>query len=262
MNFKEFFLYQEMSSIVQGPIQLYHGTDTGFNNSVLDEFKRNGAKPIGGGHGQGGGFYVFSDIRAAKHHAKERQGDDLKTNTKVAGKPMVVIIELPQIDFDQWDLDLEMNTPAIAGYGFRRAETLNKLGTKNLLQQSSDYLSKDQNDSWKDYGVNFPAIRATKFGTVTGKAGRMQFAIGAPKKGEIYDNDRRDFNTNVGSGEKLAPYYYAHQEARPDRHKKLEAWYFQKSLNANKPVAIKYTGTQALPVKQILIFDGQNWVNA
>lgn len=257
MDFKTFVLLNEITSIVKGPFQLFHGTDSGENNATLQAFKQSGARPIGGGWGQGSGFYAWTDLKMAKSHALNRKQGKFSSNTEAVGQPMVVIVELPQINFDHWDLDIEFNANKIAGYAFKKDKNLNKLGQIGLSDKSKNYLQADS-ESENDFNknLNFSSIRSfpsnprktVVFKTLAG----TNRAVGSSGESQA----------DTGIAQQMAPFYYAHQDANPERHKKLEAWFFLKSLKENKPIALKYTGSQPLPVKDILIHDGQNWINA
>lgn len=254
MTFKEWFLLVEMSSVLKGPFTLYHGTLTGDNNSILQSFMQSGAKPIGKGLGQGGGFYVLTNPDDAKSHAIAISKNELSKATKITGQPMLVVIEVQEIDFSQWDLDIESNQGELADYIYKREKKLNKMKNVQLSPQSSDYLSTDGNT--EPLAPNFELIRSNqKWGTVNL---RPYANVGSPSAQKKIGIDN-DYTQNAAKAALLAPYYYAHQDANPEHHKKLEALYFQTAYKDGKKIAIKYTGSSNLPIKEIYVYDGQNW---
>ena len=259
MKFKEWFVINEMSEIAKGPYLLYHGTSTGENNERLESFKREGAKPVGGGYGQGGGFFVSTGFENTKDHAFSLLKGDLPGNLKHIGKPMVVVIEMPEMDFKEWDLDIESNMQKILWYASRKLEKLpNQEYQFALSDKSKQYLDADkygkdskgeiiQHSNTEDYDkVKFnkgiPSIRFNNYAELD------------PRRSKNWDAG----DINIGSAARIARAYYGHQDQSKGKHEKLEAWIFKKHYN-KRDMSLKYTGTKPLPVKEILVFDNGEW---
>ena len=114
-----------------GKIKLYHGSNTGVNDNVLNSFKEKGALPdIAQGYGQGAGFYVYSGKEKAKEQAMMRVKGGLGSFTVVsgdtAGKPMVLTFE-EALDPVTWDLDYELNKGSVVKW---LAENYDKIKDK------------------------------------------------------------------------------------------------------------------------------------
>lgn len=93
-----------------GRIDVYHGSNTGTNDSVLNSFMSQGARSdIAQGYGQGAGFYVYTEKEKALRQAKMRTGGGGFTLAQgdKSGRPMVLSFN-EQIDPDNWDLDYEL----------------------------------------------------------------------------------------------------------------------------------------------------------
>jgi len=253
MNFKDWLELYEEATVVSGPFTFYHGTDTGKDGEVLKAFMTQGAKPIGGGHGQGGGFFVHTTPQAAKTHALDRP--NLTTNTASAGMPMLVAVEVPTLDFSVWDLDIEGHGADLLRYASKRMPRLNKLGAQQLVPQTADYLSKDKGNTPGQ--VNFDKSRKTKFGTLAFKTTDVGFGYRDPYH---KDYDPVEDAPSAGTGSRLAPFYYAHKDAAADRHQKLEKWFFTK-FYGKRNLLLKYRGTEPLMVRQLLIHNGNDWVS-
>ena len=263
MKFKQWLL-NEISNIVQAKelnqdkIRLYHGTSTGENNERIESFKKEGAKPIGGGHGQGGGFFVGTKLEQAKQHSIQIIKKQLKANIAHSGKPMVVIIEMPEMDFKLWDLDIEANLQSILTYASRKLE--------KMPDQSYSFKHSDKTKQYLDadkYQKNFEGEKFQIGGTED--YGKVKFHKGVPSLvfGTALLDPRRskefdisDINTFYAA--KVARAYYGHQDQSQGRHDKLEAWFFKK-YHDKKDLSLKYVGNKPLPVSKILVFDKNEW---
>lgn len=264
MNFKHWLTLNEISAIVSAKdlntdkIRLYHGTSTGENNERIESFIKQGAKPIGSGHGQGGGFYVSNKLGNTKAHALSVLGVGGNTPDIVgifhSGKPMVVVLELDQIDFHEWDFDAELMSADILT---RAAKMLNKMPEKtwkgNLSPQSADYLKKDSGDKEYKAGEIVSTLRP-RSGVISAIGSGHVTSLPYPG-GKYYDKNDK-FNT--GDARVLSRAYQAHQDSSQGRHEKLEAAAFRKMFD-KKIINIKYTGTKPLPVSEILVFDNNEW---
>ena len=256
MNFKE-WLINEIADVVKGPIKLYHGSSTGLNNETINRFKQQGALPIGSGHGQGDGFYAWTSEKQAKRHAIDRKkGEISMAATRSDGNPMVVILELPFIDFKQWDLDLEKHATDIVDYGYRRTLQLNKLGAKEISQKTKDYLGITHSEP-ANFNKLYRSDRKTLAGITGGASGTSYMAM---RPSFVAGYDPSFHGGNPMNAEMLAGLYYPHQDISKGKHEKMEAWFFKRNYG-KKLMALKYTGSTPLPVKDIIVFDGTNWIS-
>ena len=111
-----------------GAVQLYHGSNTGVNDSVLKSFQENGAlSNIAQGYGQGAGFYLWSDKESAKRQAQMRVKGGLGSFTAVsgdtAGKPMVLTFK-EMLDPATWDLDYELNKGPVVNWLYKNYDKI------------------------------------------------------------------------------------------------------------------------------------------
>jgi len=267
-TFYEWLLNEKITNTVKGPFLLYHGSDTGNNNAVLNSFKQEGAKPIGGGHGQGGGFFVTTSLKIAKNHAISRNKGEIGLyNTKVEGNPMVVVVEVPEMDFNQWDLDLEYHGQEVASYVAKNLDKVKQLGQITPSKSTINYLMKDDPGSERLEPLAKDNPEKLEFDKNVGKHPRtISFR---KKKGDIGgDTVAIPYKGAIGykpatldplRASQLAPWYYTHQDASQGRHQRLEALFFKKRYG-KIPMLLKYTGQEPIPVKEILVYDGQNWI--
>lgn len=250
MNFKHWLL-NEMLGIVKGPYLLYHATSTGVNNERIKSFKQEGAKPTGKGHGQGGGLFVFTRLWNAKKHAVSLLGNEnILTNIEHKGNPMIVTIELLEIDFKLWDFDIEEHFKDILTYTSRKLEKLpNKSATFNLSDKSKKYLDDDKIKDIEDYNT----IRKNTDAGSLEFGDKSVFDPTLPVKKWISSSDPRNIDYNAPDAAAwTAKTYYGYQDQSKDKHEKIKAWYFKKYYD-NKNLALKYVGSNPLPVKEILI---------
>jgi hypothetical protein len=175
------------------------------------------------------------------------------------GNPIVVVIDVPNIDFGEWDLDIENHAKDILTYASKRVGKLNKLGDVNLTDKTKKYLSKDE------VGEKLTGIDAepVPFSTIKKNPeyrnlyGKFPGRIGSVRDPLLND----DPYYSAGAASNIAPFYYAHQDRNPELHKKLESWFFQNNYGKN-PMALKYTGESSLPVTKILVHNGQDWIES
>ena len=264
MKFKQWLL-NEISSIVQAKelnqdkIRLYHGTSTGENNERIESFVKQGARPIGSGHGQGGGFYVSTKLEHTKKHSFSilgLSGEKPLTGIYHNGKPMVVVLELDQIDFHEWDFDAELMIRDILTRGSRMLNKKpDKKWTGNISAKSAAYLKHDDG-SKLDAGSKVVSS-LSPIGTLTANYPNTMAALPYPGS-KFYDKDE---TYNTGDARIMSTLYQAHQDSSQGRHEKLEAAAFRKMFD-KKNIQMKYTGTKTLPVSEILVFDKNEWKSA
>jgi hypothetical protein len=123
-------------------ITMYHGTTTGPNNEKLQAFMNQGIQPMSAsGHGQGAGFYLFTNFNTAAEHAKalmvpvnpnnmfgghvRTQGADTVTGSGHGGAPMVIAIQ-DVLNPTEYQFDLEVNPQSIMGFLTNYASEINK----------------------------------------------------------------------------------------------------------------------------------------
>ena len=298
MRFKSWLIHEEhrYPSVAKGPFKLYHGTSTGKNNENVEEFRRGGAKPVGRGWGQGGGFYAWTSLSQAKGHAEGALRGGFTTGAEHGGKPMVVVLQIPEIDFEDWDIDLETHGNDLIAFASRNIKSLQKLGTIPI-GKSLDYLKADAERGVPANSVqggrdNWHSVDFSKFGTDHG--GNKPTAIpllrvpmqvgtdgGDGEPGVVgktmgytdpnYTRQRKHIWGDMGETPNLlsspdalefARSYYTFKDNFPEKHKRLEALWFNSEWKKNKTLALKYTGSNTLPVKEIYVLEGDNWVEA
>lgn len=280
ISFREWLFAEELTSIVQGPFLLYHGATTGPKDSYLKSFQRDGALPLGHGHGQGGGFFVRTDpngIDDAKKHAKGRSHRDMAISGSSDGSPMVVVVEVPQIDFNEWDYDIEIEkvsseknaqSPIIQLIKHPgNIEKLKKLGKAYYKPKTKEYFQRDfrTDDVLRDmkvkrqgtiqgYDLSNPTFddKQVSFNPITDDPENKQRI---PKLRIGLEGD-----ADMDGAPNISRLYQLHQDANPTLHHKLEAWWFNTNYG-KKSLTIKYTGEKPLKVKQILVLKGDDWVD-
>lgn len=267
MNFKQWLLLNEISSVVSAKemnkdkIRLYHGTSTGVNNERIESFIKQGAAPIGIGHGQGKGFYVSNKLSKTKDHALNILGllpDVKKPMTGIAhvGKPMVVVLEFDQIDFKQWDFDAETMNKIILT---RAAKMLEKKPDKtwkgSVSPKSIEYLQQDKGNHIGDLDGNPDiSLKKTVHDTLQRSVAKNHMSF-VPPGSKHYDPEEMFGTTDAAA---LSLVYQAHQDSSKGRHEKIEAAAF-KIMFDKRTLDIKYTGSQPLPISEILVFDNNEW---
>ena len=279
ISFREWLFAEELTSIVQGPFLLYHGATTGPKDSYLKSFQRDGALPLGHGHGQGGGFFVRTDpngLDNAKKHAKGRSHRDMAISGSSDGSPMVVVVEVPQIDFNEWDYDIESEKVSsekdaqspilqlIKHPG--NIEKLKKLGKAYYKPKTKEYFQRDfrNEDPYRHlkvkkqgailgYDLSNPTFddKQVSFNPIADAEYKQRI----PKLSIGLEGDADMFNAPD-----ISRLYQLHQDANPTLHHKLEAWWFNTNYG-KKSLTMKYTGEKPLKVKQILVLKGDDWVD-
>lgn len=293
ISFKKWLISEELSisdmsrlldikSIIKGPFKFYHAAVTGPSDSYLHSFQKKGALPFGSGHGQGGGFFVYTDIpdglEKSKKHAIARGSNKLIVSGSQEGDPMVIEIEVPELDFDQWDLDLELgsiDTNPLLQLMQRKGtiEKLKKLGKIMFSKRTLDYLAKDRH-FWNSYGSEIKMdkrIKGIDFSNPTrDHRGDIEYFF-IDNDGNYFDRrPGKKYSATVFLGTRnwpdpfiatdFAPVYYGFRDAEPEMHKKLEAWWF--SVNYGKKLmTLKYTENKPLKPTKILVYKDNEWID-
>jgi hypothetical protein len=221
------------------PVELYHGSNTGADNGVLDSFRRRGVVPdMASGHGQGRGFYVWSDRKSAASHAKAILGDPtITTNARTDGSPMVVTIKAV-MEPDRWDLDYEMNKRKMIEWLHDNHEMANEImgsedvRIKNRFQRE---VPDDRGEWANSKGVQF----LTPGGSMSTHYARSEGGMRA--------------------GELVGAIMNKIQKKDPATVHRFEELFF---ANMGPGVAVKYVGSEPLKPKRIEVFRDGRWDEA
>jgi len=224
---------------------IWHGTTTGQDDSVLESFKKYGAKSdVSSGFGQGQGFYVYSDPTSAMVRAMELQGGaNYLTAADPNGKPMALkFTEL--LDGKNWDLDYEFQNADIVNFIHSHYDRVKEavakskgvdLGTNlkdfSLDQKYDEYLDTTDNTMMRKVGISF--------------------------KDQGKDAERLLANNHYGdarSGEVLSSLVKSLMHSDPDFYEEFENSFFN---NLKPKQGLKYVGKD--PLKPVLaqIFNKQ-----
>lgn len=110
-----------------GSVSLYHGSNTGINDSILESFKKEGARSdIAKGYGQGSGFYVYTEKNRAINQAKMRVGGGgnfVLAQGDKSGKPMVLTFN-EVLSPENYDLDYELQKGLVVDWMHKHYEVL------------------------------------------------------------------------------------------------------------------------------------------
>ena len=252
LNFYEFCMLLEqrqMHFFQTRARELYHGSNSGPNDSIAQSFMTKGAQSgAASGHGQGAGFYVWSDAASAKKHSTTEAGEGV-SKTEMGGSPMIVIVETV-LEPDKWDLDYETNSHTVAKWLFNNWDTVkDDLGEVINLDKSKGALTSGGGVSGLT-GEQVPVKKA------------IHLAIDNPTGGSRRSNiplDKDSSDSSIGTGEKLGIVMNALSTGKNNAlmHK------FEERFFANMPagIGVKYTGGSPLAVKRIEILKDGQWVD-
>ena len=239
ISFKKFLIFQErqMMMFSTKPVELYHGTNTGSDNSVLNNFKTKGIVPnIAQGHGQGAGFYVWSDRNSAINHSDAIKKDSITTRAKQDGLPMIVTIEAIA-DPEKWDLDYEANQKVLVGWLHDNFEKINQHlsgGDVGLSARFNREILDPNDQKIMAKGVSIKMNNSRK---------------------TLYSHN----DASLRSGEVLSAIVSQLQQKNPEVVYKFEELFF---ANMRPGVAIKYVGNEPLKPKKIEVFKDGKWIEA
>lgn len=233
-TFKQYIEDRQMMMFSTRPVDLYHGTNTGADNSVLNNFKTKGVLPsIAQGYGQGVGFYVWSDKNSAVNHANAIKKDSISTMAKQDGMPMIVTLQaIP--DPEKWDLDYEINKKALVDWLYDNFDKVNQ-----------SLKGTDLSLKWKGEREVYVGDDKINSRGITASMGNARKSIYAHNDSSIRDGEVLSFIVN-----KL-------QQKDPDITRKFEELFF---ANMKPGVAIKYVGSEPLKPKKIEVFKDNNWI--
>ena len=242
INFKKWFEDRQQMMFSTGARDVFHGSNTGADNSVLQSFANGVRSNVAQGYGQGAGFYVWSDKQtAAKHAMNIIHDDNMQTQARTDGLPMVVTIQAT-LTPEEWDLDYEANRNAILKWLHKNWESVKaNLGDVLNTQRTRPVNEPAMTTA---LGTNIPARQGFTFA----KAGKNG------TKGSIIGGEG-----DVGEGELLSLIMNHLQKNDPRVIHPFEELFF---ANLSPQVAIKYVGQKVLPTKQIDVFQNNQWVDA
>jgi hypothetical protein len=149
-----------------------------------------------------------------------------------------------------WDFDIEEHFKDILKYTSRKLEKLpNKSTTFNLSDKSKKYLDDDKIKDIEDYNT----IRKNTDAGSLEFGDKSVFDPTLPVEKWISSSDPRNIDYSAPDAAAwTAKTYYGYQDQSKDKHEKIKAWYFKKYYD-KKNLALKYVGSNPLPVKEILI---------
>lgn len=243
-GFKQYFEHRQMMMFSTKPVELYHGSNTGVNDSVLKSFKTKGVMPIAKGHGQGPGFYVFSDRKSAEHHANVLKDEKnweagFTTYADNSGDPMIITIQ-SVLDPSSWDIDYELNSKKVIKWIYNNWDLVSKH-------------MEDLFDMERTKRFHHPETPSVLGGINPSRTG-VQFW---PKDSGTVKSITTTGSGGVGHGEILGTILNKLQQKDPVMVHKFEELFF---ANMGSGIAIKYVGLEPLRPKKIEIFKDGKWI--
>jgi TP901 family phage tail tape measure protein len=222
---------------------IWHGTTTGKDDSVLESFKKYGAKSdVSHGFGQGYGFYVYSDPTSAMVRAMELEGGaNYLTAADPNGKPMALkFTEL--LNGKDWDLDYEFQNADIVNFIHshydRVKEAVAKSKGVDLGSNLKDFSLDQKYDEYLDTTDNM-----------------MMRKIGISFKDQGKDAQRLLANNNSGdarSGEVLSSLVKSIMHSDSDFYEEFENSFFS---DLKPKQGLKYVGKNPLRPVLAKVFD-------
>ena len=225
-----------------GPVKLYHGSNSGPDDSILNSFKEKGIlSNIASGYGQGSGFFMWSDKNSAVKHAKNLvdPNSNMTTSATTGGRPMVVEAT-ETLDPKNWDLDYELQNKDIIDYIHANFDSLKPLLDKsqgvNLGDGLKNFQFRNKIDEYTDPNDN-TTMRKVQIG--------------------FNDNDkevRRTLANTTGdlrTGQVVGKLVEALRMGDPDVLDAFESDFFS---NLQPGTALKYVGSSPLMPSNIETF--------
>lgn len=230
--------------------ELFHGTNTGVNNSNIDSFKKNGINSgISGGHGQGHGFYAWTGDAAAKNHAlqlvsKERS---FVSNAVTDGMPMVVKF-VAGIHPSEWEIDFELNYAVIRKFIYDNFDYIKNLALEFNVIDAEEGI----NDTYKlrnKYDDDQKAFNLTK-----NNRGLKGFNLDdRSNEGDI--GNARIFNAIIDG---------IKNSKGSELWNQFKAAFFDRmpSSDSKNAIALKYVGERPIKISEIYVYNNGQWTVA
>jgi len=237
-NIDPSLLKKKSKFIAGGPVKdVWHGTTTGKDDSVLEAFKTQGAKSnISTGFGQGSGFYVYGGRSRALSRALSLEGgsDEFLNAADPNGKP-VAFKFTEQLDSKNWDLDYELQNADVVNFIYKNYERVKEALEKSKNQKIQNRLKEFSLDAKYDEYADGDGSKVRKVG--------VSFAEDSKRVERTLAN----FSGDVRSAEVLAGLTSSLLASDPDFYNEFEQDFFNKLAPDQ---AIKYVGSD--PLKPVL----------
>ncbi len=213
-------------------VSLFHASNTGLENSILQSFQKQGGKSgIAGGYGQGKGLYAYTSREAAEKHARNILKGGTLTGADIRGKPMIVKFD-EALDPSKFDLDYEFNAGYVTRWIHDNFDDIQKI----LADQKIPMLKGKGLDPVTGSKGIHTQVSTVQPGTLDALLQSRTGGVG-PKKW-IYDTQ-----DSTRDGEILSRIIKALEKRNPEMVKKFRQGFFE-TMPAGS--AIKYTGSDNL----------------
>jgi hypothetical protein len=228
-----------------GPVKLYHGSNTGVDDSVLKSFKEKGAlSNIAKGYGQGEGFYLYTEKNKAQQQAKMRVGGG--SNFTVAqgdrsGKPMVLSFD-ETLDPKTYDLDYELQKGLVVQWMHDNYDTLKD----KYAPTENETGLKGKFDKNPDAGMMSVGVRVQEGSQTLKSEDGTEFTLPGGSRKSIYAGSEGD----VREGALLGQLMSRIQSGDPELVNTFESELFKRPLG----LALKYVGSKPLNPTNIETF--------
>jgi hypothetical protein len=228
-----------------GPVKLYHGSNTGVDDSVLKSFKEKGAlSNIAKGYGQGEGFYLYTEKNKAQQQAKMRVSGG--SNFTVAqgdrsGKPMVLSFD-EVLDPKTYDLDYELQKGLVVQWMHDNYDTLKD----KYAPTENETGLKGKFDKNPDAGMMSVGIRVQEGSQTLKSEDGTEFTLPGGSRKSIYAGSEGD----VREGALLGQLMSRIQSGDPELVNTFESELFKRPLG----LALKYVGSSPLKPSNIETF--------
>ena len=228
-----------------GQVKLYHGSNTGVDDSVLKSFKEKGAlSDIAKGYGQGAGFYLYTEKNKAEQQAKMRVNGG--SNFTVAqgdrsGKPMVLSFD-ETLDPKTYDLDYELQKGLVVQW---MHDNYDALKDKYAPTENQTGL-KGKFDKNPDAGMMSVGVRVQEGSQTLKSEDGTEFTLPGGSRKSIYAGSEGD----VREGALLGQLMSRIQSGDPELVNSFESKLFEKPLG----LALKYVGSSPLKPTNIETF--------
>ena len=241
-------------------VDLYHGTTTGDDEKNLKSFNQ-GIKPkSSSGHGQGAGYYAYSDKEYAKNHAQSLLGGSSpKTFQQHSGNPMVVTHK-SILNPKEYELDKEIQSADIFNFFRSNEDYISGLLKKNpITVDPSNYDDVSIAKPFKMYGFFYwPKYKAigvwvvdpTKIDTSQAKS-HVDYYVFMPNN----VNDAADLNLIMNKlfesfpelGQKYKSFSRVLMKRASEGRLKNKAW--------------KYVGDKPIQPDRLMVKSNDGWVD-